>query len=261
MVEYVWKELDRISTLTQQPIMISLQWSYNKSVMLLFRDKLGNNRARIHNSSHGQKVFLGGGSSVDGPPTPLCGTSIDQIVIAQATSPRDNTKLVNGAIIVATGIGKPQPPMLVLHDHYGGYVGSLPSYDALPLGGPCSIRGFNMGGIGASRFQLADSLSQQTPLPVILETMDYFFSNVISNIFTSINELKVVSDGHMTSISDNCSSLRAHSCTQFFTSVLTDKDSFITDLFTFDFLDSLPAYTQVTLRPLPYPHLPKTVIT
>jgi len=43
------------------------------------------------------------------------------------------------------GAGKPPPPVLVLHDRYGGCVGDLPSYDAFTLGGPRSVRENSMG--------------------------------------------------------------------------------------------------------------------
>lgn len=49
------------------------------------------------------------------------------------------------------GAGKPPPPVLVLHGHYGGCVGDLPSYEAFTLGGPHSVRGYNMGELGAAR--------------------------------------------------------------------------------------------------------------
>ena len=52
---------------------------------------------------------------------------------------------------VEEGAGKPPPPVHVLHGHYGGCVGDLPSYDAFTLGGPYSVRGYNMGEIGAAR--------------------------------------------------------------------------------------------------------------
>ena len=52
---------------------------------------------------------------------------------------------------VEEGAGKPPPPVLVLHGHYGGCVGDLPIYDAFTLGGPYSVRGYNMGEIGAAR--------------------------------------------------------------------------------------------------------------
>jgi len=52
---------------------------------------------------------------------------------------------------VEEGAGKQPPPILVLHGHYGGCVGDLPSYDAFTLGGPYSVRGYNMGELGACR--------------------------------------------------------------------------------------------------------------
>lgn len=52
---------------------------------------------------------------------------------------------------VEEGANKPPPPVLVLHGHYGGCVGDLPSYDAFTLGGPYSVRGYNMGELGAAR--------------------------------------------------------------------------------------------------------------
>ncbi|XP_047340490.1 protein TOC75-3, chloroplastic [Impatiens glandulifera] len=140
-----------------------------------------------HISANGQRVLPSGGISADGPPTTLSGTGIDRMAFAQANITRDNTKFVNGAIVgernvfqvdqglgigskfpffnrhqltitkfiqlkeVEEGAGKSPPPVLVLHGHYGGCVGDLPSYDAFTLGGPYSVRGYNMGEIGAAR--------------------------------------------------------------------------------------------------------------
>ncbi|XP_072975026.1 protein TOC75-3, chloroplastic-like [Typha angustifolia] len=137
--------------------------------------------------THGSRVLPSGGLSVDGPPTTLSGTGIDRMAFAQANITRDNTKFVNGAVVgerdvfqldqglgigmkfpffnrhqltitrfiqlnkVEEGAGKPPPPILVLHGHYGGCVGDLPSYDAFTLGGPYSVRGYNMGELGACR--------------------------------------------------------------------------------------------------------------
>ena len=47
-------------------------------------------------------------------------------------------------------IEKP-PPVGVLHARYAGCVGDLASYDAFTLGGPYSVRGYNMGELGAAR--------------------------------------------------------------------------------------------------------------
>ncbi|GAV78297.1 Bac_surface_Ag domain-containing protein/Surf_Ag_VNR domain-containing protein [Cephalotus follicularis] len=140
-----------------------------------------------HISACGQRVLPSGGISADGPPTTLSGTGIDRIAFLQTNITRDNTKFVNGAIVggrdvfqvdqglgigskfpffnrhqltvtrfipltnVEEGAGKPPPPVLVLHGHYGTCVGDLPSYDAFTLGGPYSVRGYNMGELGAAR--------------------------------------------------------------------------------------------------------------
>ncbi|KAL6523354.1 putative translocon at the outer envelope membrane of chloroplasts 75-III [Orobanche gracilis] len=140
-----------------------------------------------HISTNGQRVLPSGGVSVDGPPTTLSGTGVDLMTFLQANITRDNTKFVNGTIVgqrnvfqldqglgigkkfpffnrhqltitrffqlkqVEEGAGKPPPPVLVLHGHYGGCVGDLPSYDAFTLGGPYSVRGYNMGELGAAR--------------------------------------------------------------------------------------------------------------
>ncbi|PHT46738.1 Protein TOC75, chloroplastic [Capsicum baccatum] len=140
-----------------------------------------------HIAARGQRVLPNGGISADGPPTTLSETGIDRMAFLQANITRDNTKFVNGTIVgernvfqvdqglgigsklpffnrhqltmtqfiqlkqVEEGAGKAPPPVLVLHGHYGGCVGDLPSYDAFTLGGPYSVRGYNMGEIGAAR--------------------------------------------------------------------------------------------------------------
>ncbi|KAL1222089.1 Protein TOC75-3 [Cardamine amara subsp. amara] len=140
-----------------------------------------------HIAANGQRLLPSGGISADGPPTTLSGTGIDRMAFLQANITRDNTKFVNGAVVgernvfqvdqglgigskfpffnrhqltltrfiqlqqVEEGVGKSPPPVLVLHGHYGGCVGDLPSYDAFVLGGPYSVRGYNMGELGAAR--------------------------------------------------------------------------------------------------------------
>ncbi|XP_042512236.1 protein TOC75-3, chloroplastic-like [Macadamia integrifolia] len=153
-----------------------------------------------HISANGQRQLPSGGITADGPPTTLSGTGIDRMAFAQANITRDNTKFVNGAIVgernvfqldqglgvgskfpffnrhqltvtrfvqlkqVEEGAGKPPPPVLVLHGHYGGCVGDLPSYDAFTLGGPYSVRGYNMGELGACRNIL--ELAAELRIPV-----------------------------------------------------------------------------------------------
>ncbi|KAL3637021.1 putative translocon at the outer envelope membrane of chloroplasts 75-III [Castilleja foliolosa] len=151
-------------------------------------------------SANGQRVLPSGGLSADGPPTTLSGTGVDRMAFLQANITRDNTEFVNGAIVgernvfqldqgfgvgskfpvfnrhqltmtrffqlkqVGEGAGKPPPPVLVLHGHYGGCVGDLPSYDAFTLGGPYSVRGYNMGELGAARNIL--ELAAELRIPV-----------------------------------------------------------------------------------------------
>ncbi|KAK6159051.1 hypothetical protein DH2020_006365 [Rehmannia glutinosa] len=162
-----------------------------------------------HISANGQRVLPSGGVSADGPPTTLSGTGVDRMAFLQANITRDNTKFLNGAIVgernvfqldqglgigskfpffnrhqltvtrflqlknVEEGAGKPPPPVLVLHGHYGGCVGDLPSYDAFTLGGPYSVRGYNMGELGAARNIL--ELAAELRIPV-RNTHAYVFS-------------------------------------------------------------------------------------
>ncbi|XP_061337910.1 protein TOC75, chloroplastic isoform X1 [Gastrolobium bilobum] len=153
-----------------------------------------------HICANGQRVLPSGGISADGPPTTLSGTGIDRMAFLQANITRDNTRFVNGAVVgdrnmfqvdqglgigsqfpffnrhqltvtrfvqlmsVEEGAGKPPPPVLVLHGHYGGCVGDLPSYDAFTLGGPYSVRGYNMGEIGAARNILELAAELRVPI-------------------------------------------------------------------------------------------------
>ncbi|ONL96507.1 Protein TOC75-3 chloroplastic [Zea mays] len=125
--------------------------------------------------THGSRAMPSGGLSMDGPPTTLSGTGVDRMAFLQANITRDNTEFVNGAIVgdryifqldqglgigsknpffnrhqltltkfinlnkQEKGAGKPLPAVLVLHSHYAGCVGDLPSYDAFALGGPYSL--------------------------------------------------------------------------------------------------------------------------
>ncbi|KAL7113916.1 hypothetical protein ACP275_04G088800 [Erythranthe tilingii] len=162
-----------------------------------------------HISANGQRVLPSGGVSADGPPTTLSGTGVDRMAFLQANITRDNTKFLNGAIVgdrnvfqvdqglgigskfpffnrhqltvtrflqlndVEEGAGKPLPSVLVLHGHYGGCVGDLPSYDAFTLGGPYSVRGYNMGELGAARNIL--ELAAELRIP-IKNTHAYVFA-------------------------------------------------------------------------------------
>ncbi|KAI3987663.1 hypothetical protein MKX01_027249 [Papaver californicum] len=146
------------------------------------------------------RQFPNGGISVDGPPITLSGTGVDKMGFFQANIKRHNTKFVNGAIVgernvfqvdqglfvgskfpffnrhqltytrfvqlkpVEEGADKPPPPVLVLNGHYGGCLGDLPSYDAFTLGGPYSVRGYNMGELGACRNILEVATELRVPV-------------------------------------------------------------------------------------------------
>ncbi|KAL0460356.1 UNVERIFIED_CONTAM: protein TOC75-3, chloroplastic [Sesamum latifolium] len=171
-----------------------------------------------HIAANGQRVLASGGVSADGPPTTLSGTGVDRMAFLQANITRDNTKFLNGAIVgernvfqldqglgigskfpffnrhqltvtrflqlkqVEEGAGKPPPPVLVLHGHYGGCVGDLPSYDAFTLGGPYSVRGYNMGELGAARNIL--ELAAELRIP-IRNTHVYVFAEHGNDLGTS----------------------------------------------------------------------------
>ncbi|XP_010443680.1 PREDICTED: protein TOC75-3, chloroplastic-like [Camelina sativa] len=151
-------------------------------------------------ASNGLVLLPNGAINVDGPPTTLSGTGTDRIAFLQGNITRDTTKFVNGAIVgdrnifqvdqglgigskfplfnrhqltltkfiqlmqVEEGPGKQEPPVLVLHSHYGGCVGDLPSYDAFALGGPKSVRGYTMGELGAARNILEVSAEIRVPV-------------------------------------------------------------------------------------------------
>eukprot|EP00252_Welwitschia_mirabilis_P014976 TRINITY_DN33063_c0_g1_i1.p1 TRINITY_DN33063_c0_g1~~TRINITY_DN33063_c0_g1_i1.p1 ORF type:complete len:799 (+),score=141.39 TRINITY_DN33063_c0_g1_i1:214-2610(+) len=150
--------------------------------------------------TNGARALPSGALSMDGPPTTLSGTGIDHLVFFQANITRDNTRFVNGTPVgardvfqldqgigigsklplfnrhqlaltrfiqlkrVYEGAGYASPPVLVLHGHYGGCIGDLPSYDAFTLGGPYSVRGYNMGELGACRNILEVAGELRVPL-------------------------------------------------------------------------------------------------
>ncbi|CAN1231352.1 Protein TOC75-3, chloroplastic [Linum grandiflorum] len=143
-------------------------------------------RTSCFNSRKLSPVFTGGPGVDEVPPIWVDRAGV-KVNITEANITRDNTKFINGAVVgernvfqvdqglgvgskfpffnrhqltitqfiplkkVEEGAGKQPPPILVLNGHYGGCVGDLPSYDAFTLGGPYSVRGYNMGELGAAR--------------------------------------------------------------------------------------------------------------
>ncbi|KAG0606632.1 hypothetical protein M758_9G156800 [Ceratodon purpureus] len=149
---------------------------------------------------NGARTLPSGALSMDGPPTTHSDTGIDRVAFLQANLTHDNTQFVNGTPIgerhifqVDQGLGvgsnfpffnrhqvqvtrfiqlQPEdkinienpPPVGVLHARYAGCVGDLASYDAFTLGGPYSVRGYNMGELGAARNLL--ELAAELRIPI-----------------------------------------------------------------------------------------------
>ncbi|MCO5603197.1 hypothetical protein L7F22_057344 [Adiantum nelumboides] len=158
--------------------------------------------------TNGARTLPNGALSMDGPPTTLSDTGIDRVGFFQTNITRDNTVFINGTPIGARyifqvdqglGVGskhpifnrhqitlthflqlkkveegerKAPPPVLVLHGRYGGCIGDLAAYDAFTLGGPYSVRGYNMGELGACRKFL--ELAGELRVP-IMNTHTYGF--------------------------------------------------------------------------------------
>ncbi|KAI7730164.1 hypothetical protein M8C21_001452, partial [Ambrosia artemisiifolia] len=89
---------------------------------------------------------------------------------------------------------------------------------------------------GASRIKVAESLSQKVSIIANLSTLEYFFSNVIRTLFKDVNQLKIVIDRDMTSVSDICSRLKAYLCKQFIQSIMSNEASCVKDYVDFDLL-------------------------
>ncbi|KAH7306402.1 hypothetical protein KP509_22G009500 [Ceratopteris richardii] len=158
--------------------------------------------------TNGCRTLPSGAFSMDGPPTTLSGTGMDRVGFFQANITRDTTSFKNGTPVgaryifqvdqglcvgskhplfnrhqftathfvqlkkVEEGAKIGPPSVLVLHGRYGGCIGDLAAYDAFTLGGPYSVRGYNMGELGACRRIL--ELAGELRLP-ILKTHTYGF--------------------------------------------------------------------------------------
>ncbi|KAL2456834.1 Protein TOC75-3 [Forsythia ovata] len=121
-------------------------------------------------SRNGQKMMSSGNNSANGPPTTLIGErnvfQFDQGLGIGSKFPFFNRhKLTMTKFCplkqVEEGNGKPAPPVLVLHGLYGGCVGDLPNHEALTLGGPYSVRGYDTGELGEHGNDLGSSVSVQ----------------------------------------------------------------------------------------------------
>eukprot|EP00245_Coleochaete_scutata_P000221 TRINITY_DN1024_c0_g1_i1.p1 TRINITY_DN1024_c0_g1~~TRINITY_DN1024_c0_g1_i1.p1 ORF type:complete len:858 (-),score=217.69 TRINITY_DN1024_c0_g1_i1:308-2881(-) len=171
--------------------------------------------------TNGSRQLPSGSLTMEGPPTSHTDTGVDHLAFLQANVTRDNTRFVNGTPVgsryvfqVDQGLGLPlpffnklpiynrhqftatkfiqlrpekenpeePPPVAVLHTKYGGVVGDLASYDAFSLGGPYSVRGYNMGELGACRHIL--ELAGELRVPVF-KTHAYAFAEYGTDLGSS----------------------------------------------------------------------------
>eukprot|EP00891_Asterochloris_glomerata_P000945 jgi/Astpho2/945/e_gw1.00016.235.1_t len=153
--------------------------------------------------SHAMRVTPGYGQVELGPPVNLSGGDVDRVAYLQASLIRDTTyqhnqsplgardiftveqglgigaaKLFNRMTVDSTRFIHLLPkrfrtsrrsrqivPTLVLHGRAGTCVGDLANYDLFPIGGPNSVRGFNVGELGSGRSFLEGAVELRLPLP------------------------------------------------------------------------------------------------
>ncbi|DBA96635.1 hypothetical protein WJX77_012422 [Trebouxia sp. C0004] len=150
----------------------------------------------------GRKMLPSGHAAMDGPPTTHSSKGKDRVAFLQANITRDATHYVNGTPVGARdqftveqslGLGimpffnkhsvsltrfiqvfpkkflrpgsKAPPPVLVLHSRYAGCIGDLASYDLYTLGGPYSVRGFNVGELASARRVFEGAVELRVPVP------------------------------------------------------------------------------------------------
>eukprot|EP00899_Mesostigma_viride_P010666 jgi/Mesvir1/19600/Mv09897-RA.3 len=183
-------------------VKVALSESFNKQSKLTYGLVLEEITSRDESGgvcAKGARALPNGTLLADGPPTGLGETGTDRVAFVQANLTRDNTKFINGTPIgsrdiftvdqsfgVGTGnpffnrhtasltrflkVRKPKPrssappTVLVLHARYGGCIGDLASYDSFTLGGPYSVRGFNVGELGAARRFLEVATELRVPV-------------------------------------------------------------------------------------------------
>ena len=82
------------------------------------------------------------------------------------------------------------PASLILHGRYGGCIGDLASYDCFTLGGPHSVRGFNVGELATCRRFLEGSAEVRLPVlnrqvsPVHLHPVCDTYFHLLSTSFS-----------------------------------------------------------------------------
>ena len=152
------------------------------------------------------------GADGEGPPTTITGTGKDRNVFLQGAYVRDATWFERGATVgsrdiykVEQGVGlgscklfnrfegsltrfiklpikrgkrsRRAPEVLVLHAKYGDTLGDLAAYDLYPLGGPFSVRGYNLGELGSARRYLECAAEVRAQVPKTSHTAFAFYEH------------------------------------------------------------------------------------
>ncbi|ONK80912.1 uncharacterized protein A4U43_C01F23140 [Asparagus officinalis] len=95
--------------------------------------------------TNGARQLPTGALSMDGPPTTLSGTGVDRMAFAQANITRDNTKFVNSAIVGERNVFQLDQG-LGIGTNFPFFNHRQLTLTRFTLGGPNSVRGYNMGG-------------------------------------------------------------------------------------------------------------------
>lgn len=148
--------------------------------------------------THGLRQTGMGTYAADGPPTTLSDSGVDRLLFLQGNLTRDATYFVNGSPVGARDIvtveqsllgsgmpmynrhtaaatrfiklrdppagSKAPPPVLVLHARAGNCIGDMASYDYFLLGGPYSVRGYNVGELATCRSFLETAAELRLPV-------------------------------------------------------------------------------------------------
>ncbi|KAL3628410.1 hypothetical protein CASFOL_027456 [Castilleja foliolosa] len=122
------------------------QSKFSYGLVVKTRDEEGNIAAR------GYRVSSDGRFRQNGPSTTLSGTVNDKLTFLQANLTRDNTRFVNGALVGARDRCVPGGPK------------DWQCHEAFTIGGPHSVRGYDIGEIGASRRKLEVAAEVRVPV-------------------------------------------------------------------------------------------------
>ncbi|CAG9467845.1 unnamed protein product [Pedinophyceae sp. YPF-701] len=200
-VPQVW--IDRVGA----KVTVAEQHSRNsKAALSVVAEEVGARDEQGEALVAGQRMTQAG--VTDGPPTTLSDTGTDRNLFVQGHFVRDATYFQRGVLLgprdvfkVEQGLGlgssalfnrmevsstryipltngkasKSGPLSLVLHAKAGTTVGDVASYDLYPLGGPFSVRGYNLGELGSCRTYAEAAAEVRVPLPKVRHPVYAFY--------------------------------------------------------------------------------------